>query len=203
MNSYLFQKSLISELTPIKRKSKKNNPKLLDTELSFQLLVENSHFKNFDSKNSYVKDENRTYARDILRQNYYFLAQALLEENNIEKAKKTVDKCLELFTNNEVPYKQYAYALGRLYFRMGLNDLGDEVCKTAMNNIWNEILWITSFKTPNPIINVRHANKLLSSFKQMTTQIKPFNKEYAQQCEANLKNHVNTYNVWYLNNWPY
>jgi tetratricopeptide (TPR) repeat protein len=203
LNSYLFQKGLISELTPLKRKSKKNNPKLLDTELSFQLLVENSHFKNFDSKHSYVKDENRTYARDILRQNYYFLAQALLEENTIEKAKKTVDKCLELFPNNEVPYKQYAYALGRLYFRMGLNDLGDKVCKTAMDNIWNEILWITSFNTPNPIINVRHANKLLSSFKQMTTQIKPFNKEYAQQCEENLKNHVNTYNVWYLNNWPY
>lgn len=203
LESNVLQKGMVSELIPIVRKSNTNNPKLVDTEASYKLLVENNNFKAFNSAKSVVKDENRTYVKDILRQNYYFLAQALLEENKIEKAKKTIDICFKLFPNDEVLYKQYAFALGRLYFRLGYNDLGNKVCKTAMDNIWKEILWLGSFNPPNPIINVRHSTRLLTMYQQMTKQIKPFNNLLAEKGETNLKYNVDKYNEWYLNNWPY
>ena len=203
LSPYLFHNGMVSELLPLVRNKTNSNPKLVNTQHAYQLLVAQPHFEIFNSETSYVKDENRTYARDILRQNYYFLAQALFEEQKIDQAKNTIEKCLQLYPNSEVPYKQYAFALGRLYYRMGLNDLGNQICKKAMNNIWKELMWITSFDTPNPIINARHAKKLLNMYQQMTNQIYPYNKLYAEGCNLQLKKFVNTYNVWYKNNWPY
>lgn len=203
LNNYLVQTGMVSELLPIKRKNIKKNPKLVDTKTSYKILVENSNFIMFNSKESYIKDENRTYAREILRQQYYFLAQALFEEEKVEKAKNTLDKCLKLFSNKEVPFKQYAFAIGKLYLRMGYNDIGNNLCKTAMENVWSEFFWVTSFDTPNPIINVRHANKLLNTYQQMISQIQPFNEIYAKTCNGKLISYADTYNDWYKNNWPY
>ncbi|NRB59339.1 MAG: DUF2723 domain-containing protein [Winogradskyella sp.] len=203
LNKFLIQKGMVSELLPFVRDDKNMNPKLVDTQKSYEILVVDSNFKAFDSNSIYIKDENRTYAREIIRQNYYFLAQALYEENNIEKAKETLNKCFELFPNHEIPFKQFAYACGRLYYRMGFKEKGDKICQSAMVNIWNELQWITSLDPPNPIINVRHAKKLITMYQQMMNQIKPFNETYYESSKSQLEAFANKYDTWYINNWPY
>ena len=71
-----------------------------------------------------------------------------------------------------------------------------------MNNIWEEIIWMSSFNSPNPIINARHAEKLKNMYLQMLAQFPgdettfKFNEDRFNKHEADFTNWINT-------NWPY
>ncbi|MEM9680554.1 MAG: hypothetical protein AAF901_09545, partial [Bacteroidota bacterium] len=203
LSPFLVQQGMVGLLTPVKRNNPSYNPKIVDVKASYKLLVEDAEFPNINTKHLYIRDENRTYAREILRQNYYFLAQALSEENRLEESKRVLDTCIQLFPNETVPYLQYAFAIGRLYARIGHAEIGNDICLTAMNNIWQEVQWMTSFDTPYPIINVRHATKLHNMYAQMIRQLGEFNPTVATQKQNELADFNTAFNSWQKTNWPY
>lgn len=204
LNPFLIHKGMVSQLAPIARMSKTENPKLVDTKVALKHLVSTPSFTPFNSDLTYVKDENKTYAATIIRSNYYFLAQALFEENNTDQALKTIETCLELFPNDEVAFKQYAFALGKLYFKIGQLEKGNAICQTAMHNVWQELQWMTSIDPPNPIINIKHANNTLyNMYKQMNKQIKAYNESYALANQKKIEAFNVKFNEWVKTNWPY
>lgn len=200
LERYFIKKGLVHELSGITRNNPKMNPKIIDTDVSYKILVEESEFKDLGSKvfNNY---ENKLISGSILRQNYYFLAQALFEEGKIKKALKTLEICKNSFPDNSIPYKQYAFAIGKLYIRMGYKSEGVKICETAIQNIWKELKWITSFDPQNPIINVRHAEKKYQIFIQMLNEanrvkLNPISKE-------ELTTFTQNFTAWKKANWPY
>ncbi|MFK7748229.1 MAG: DUF2723 domain-containing protein, partial [Kordia sp.] len=170
LDPYLIQHGMVNILAPIQRKNPKLNPKIVDTEMMYPYIMNTVKFDGFQDDSKFIRNENVTYASDILRQNYYYLAQALLEEGNAQKTIAVLDKCTTLFPNKTVPYKQYSYAIGKLYVRAGNIEKGTAICKTAMQNIWDELQWMTSFDPPYPIINLRHAYRLKGMYFQMLQQ---------------------------------
>jgi tetratricopeptide (TPR) repeat protein len=196
----MIKKGLVNELSGITRNKEDLNPKIIDTEETYKILVEQSEFKklNLEVFKSY---ENKLYSETVLRQNYYFLAQALFEERKVEKAYRTLKICEELFPNSAIPYKQYAFALGKLYVRMGYIADGHRICKIAIKNMWEELIWITSFNPQNPIINVRHAEKKYQMLIQMlneadTMKLNPVSKE-------EISTFMQNFTAWKKANWPY
>ena len=79
---------------------------------------------------------------------------------------------------------------------------GNNICALAMTNIWDELSWITSFNTPNPIINVKHAEHLKNMYTQMIQQF-PGELETKKTHLKRLKNFETNYNQWFNKNWPY
>ncbi|EDP94912.1 DUF2723 domain-containing protein [Kordia algicida OT-1] len=202
LEPYFIQHGMVNILAPIQRTDPKVNPKIVATKMMLPYLMDTVNFEGFSNNDKFIKSDNITYAREILRQNYYFLAQALLEEGNTKKAIAVLDKCNALFPNETVPYKQYAYAIGKLYVRAGNRQKGTEICRTAMQNIWGELQWMTSFDPPYPIINLRHAYRLKGMYFQMMQQFPngienaPVSKETFQQFDA-------AFQTWQKRNWPY
>jgi tetratricopeptide (TPR) repeat protein len=202
LEPYLIQHGMVNVLAPIQRTNPEVNPKIVDTEMMYPYMMNKLQFDGLQKDDKFIRNENATYAREILRQNYYFLAQALLEEGNTEKSIAVLDKCMKLFPNKTIPYKQYSYAIGKLYVRAGNLKKGTEICKTAAQNIWNELQWMTSFDPPNPIINLRHAYRLKDMYAQMMMQFPsgienaPISKKTFQQFDA-------AFQKWQQRNWPY
>ena len=202
LENYLIQNGMVEQLAPIQRKDTLLNPKIVNTKMMYPYLMDTLQFNGLNDETKFLNYENRAYVKDILRRNYYFLAQALLEEGKTEQAITVLDKSISLFPNKTIAYKQYAYALGKLYFRAGLPEKGSEICTLAMNNIWGELKWMTSFNPPNPIINARHAEKLKNMYLQMLAQFPgdektlKFNEDRFKKNEADIINWINT-------NWPY
>ena len=202
LESYLVQHGMVNILAPIQRKNPQLNPKIVDTEMMYPYVMNQLKFEGFRDENEFLRYENKSYAQNILRQNYYFLAQALLEEGNTKKAIEILDKCTSLFPNKTIPYKQYSYAIGKLYVRAGNTKKGTEICKTAMQNIWNELQWMTSFDPPYPIINLRHAYRLKSMYIQMLNQF-PSGIENAPVSQKTFQNFEAVFLKWQQQNWPY
>ncbi|MDO6597475.1 DUF2723 domain-containing protein [Oceanihabitans sp. 2_MG-2023] len=202
LQNYFIQNGLVEELAPIQRKNPLANQKIVNTKMMYPFLIEKVQFNRLNDDTKFITYENRTYAQDILRRNYYFLAQALLEEGKKQQAIAVLDKSFSVLPNNTIAYKQYAYALGKLYFRAGLPNKGTKICVLAINNLWEELQWTTSFNPPNPIINVKHAEKLKNMYLQMINQF-PGDKEIIISNKQRFKNFEPNYIQWQKINWPY
>ncbi|QHI38885.1 hypothetical protein IMCC3317_42850 [Kordia antarctica] len=202
LDSYLIQHGMVNILAPIQRKNSKLNPKIVDTKMMYPYIMNQLQFEGFRDENEFLRYENKSYAQNILRQNYYFLAQALLEEGNVEKSMEVLDNCTSLFPNRTVPYKQFAFAIGKLYIRAGNVEKGTEICKTAMQNIWGELQWMTSFDPPNAVINLRHAFRLKNMYAQMMSQF-PSGIENAPISQETFQNFEADFLKWQQRNWPY
>jgi len=202
LEPYLIQHGMVSVLAPIQRTNPQLNPKIVDTDMMYPYIMNTVQFTGLEDNTNFIRNENVTYACDILRQNYYFLAQALLEERKPKKALEVLEKCNTIFPNATVPFKQYAYAIGKLYFRAGNKQQGTNICKTAMQNIWDELQWMVSFDPPYPIINLRHAYRLKNMYYQMMQQF-PGGMQNAPISAQVFSNFDTSFQKWQKRNWPY
>ncbi|MEM6686063.1 MAG: DUF2723 domain-containing protein, partial [Bacteroidota bacterium] len=202
LDSYLIQRGMVNVLAPIQRTNPNANPKIVDTEMMYSYTMNTLQFDGLQDESTFVRYENIAYAREILRQNYYFLAQALLEEGNTKKSLEVLDKCIAIFPDATVPFKQFAYAIGRLYVRAGKTKKGTAICKTAMQNIWDELQWMVSFDPPYPIINLRHAYRLKNIYFQMMKQF-PAGIQNAPVSEQTFRDFDESFQSWQKRNWPY
>lgn len=202
LNSFLVQHGLVNQLLPIKG-LEGENPKVIHTPASYEHLINASPFLSQNNIDTKVTDESIVISKSIIRKNYYFLAQAFIEEGNTTKAKEVLDFVTSKFPNTTIPYGEFAFALGKLYYRLKMDVEGNTICETAIQNVEEILLWMTSFDTPRPTINIRRANYLFKIYSQMITQIQPYNTSFYTQKSKDLiaiKKHLDT---WKKRNWPY
>lgn len=202
LDNYLIHRGMVSELVPLKRIDQQDNPKIVDVSVGQSILLDHLEAINFEREELNSQSVNLDYGLNILRQQYYFLAQAQAEEGNVKAAVKTLDVCLLRLPNDRISFKQYSFAIGKLYVRLGEVAKGREVCSIAMSNIGSEIGWITSFDPPNAIINAKFAFKLRNMFNQMYGQFpappeeKPFTLAFMNTSQKVLEE-------WLENHYPY
>ncbi|CAM1344588.1 protein O-mannosyl-transferase family [Tenacibaculum amylolyticum] len=202
LDNFLIQRGLVSQLLPVKS-LKGDNPKIIHTPISYQNLVTASSFKHQDNIDTKVTDETIAISKTIVRKNYYFLAQALIEEGKIAKAKEVLNYVIDKFPNTTIPYGEYAFALGKLYYRLKMDMEGNTICETAIQNVEETLLWMTSFDTPRPIINIRRANYLFKIYSQMVTQIQPYNSSFYTLKSKDVIAIKKRLDTWKNRNWPY
>ncbi|WP_108867488.1 DUF2723 domain-containing protein [Aquimarina aquimarini] len=203
LQKHTIQRGLVDLLAPVKRSKPSLNPKIVDTKTMYPIFIKSNIFKNLNDPSIFIDDESRTYAQKILRKNYYFLAQALLEEGKTDQAIKVLDTCISILPDTTIPFRQYAYALGKLYYRAGDHKKGKKICLSAMLNIWQELQWITSFDPLHPIINVKHATRLKKMYSQMINQLKTNHPKESNRLSIQFQKFEVTFQNWHTRNWPY
>jgi hypothetical protein len=71
------------------------------------------------------------------------LARALAYENKIDSAIRVLDRCIEVFPEENAPYDFNAtYPLMTLYFELGRPDSGKEIATSLIDNIMTNIDWM-------------------------------------------------------------
>ncbi len=204
LQDHLVHRGFVEQLLPVKRVSEQLNPKIVASEVSEKIILDNSLFNNLNHSDEFIRSENVEYIQTIVRRNYYFLAQALIENGKKEEAKRVLERCFVLFPNKTVAFRQYAFALGKLYYKIGEAKKGNEICMQCIQNIKNELVWITSFNPQtNPILNVKKAAKLKEIYEQMIVQFEVYNPQQAQLEKKEAIAFANEFNKWQIKNWPY
>lgn len=192
----------VNLLLPVLRDSGKGNPKIV-INTYYDKDIFSKRFNSIRETSAFVNSHYQEYIRKILRKNQYFLAQSLMEYNQAPKAKALLDKTVLFFPNAKIPYKQFAFAMGELYYRLGEKESGKAICTQAIDNVLQEIHWIIKAQPANSIINAKllderkqSAYGMLEQFNQIdsqaaTTWIKKY-RELSPKIEEYIKTH-----------WPY
>jgi hypothetical protein len=203
LENYFIQRGLVHILAPLNRINPQLNPKIIDTETSLKSFMNPELFSDVNVNESYIDPLNQNYTQDILRRSHYFLAQGLIEEQNFTKAKEVLDTTFSKFPNTTIPYRQFAFALGKLYYRLNDAETGNAICNQAITNFYEELKWMISFNPPNPTINIRHSNTLKNMLNQMVNQLSITSPQLAKEWQSKLEILNTQIKTWQQKNWPY
>lgn len=203
MEQYFVQHGLVEQLLPIIPDSTKINPKMVATHFAKDYLLDSLNFSLLQCENGMVDYENEVISRDVIRKNYYFLGQALLEEGDTAHALSVLEKVENMLPDSLVEYRQYAFSLGKLYHRAGDKARSKAVMSTCIENLENEIRWFISVDPTYPIMNVRYMDEVMDMYVQTIDQTKQYHADLAEERYAALDSLKRDYESWRDTNWPY
>ncbi|MFA8300453.1 MAG: DUF2723 domain-containing protein [Hyphomicrobiales bacterium] len=132
LNMYMHQEGMAYRLRPYPAVDVIPNLGGVDTEISYDLLV-NKFRWGFLNKDNVVVDRESMRNSTFVKEAYRHLANALLIENKKDSAVMVVDKCLEFFPYKKFIYDQYMLPFVEIYYKADAIDKGNEMVLQMFN----------------------------------------------------------------------
>ena len=144
LDNYLFQEGWTYRLLPINYEN--SNPERINVnaKIMYENLTKEFLYNHIISEKYY--DELRRSLLYRERQMYAKLAEALYYDGEIEKSKEILDKCLELFSDQIIPYDYFMLDIIKGYYRLGRKSIAREISEVLISNIISELEFYMSFE---------------------------------------------------------
>ena len=121
------------------------------------------------------------------------LAYMLIREGKNDKAIQILDKCVEVFPEENVPYDVSVYNIAGLYFEVGELEKGKQVAKKMIDRSITNVDWMMRL---NPSQKMTVKNKLereLSVLQGIISVCNTYDKEFAEQYIERVNNFIRQY----------
>ena len=134
IDKYLHQEGLSHRFIPVLAADYHKDAGGVYVEGSYELLMaDDIRWGNLNKEGVAVDPESR---RNLLfvKQAYMRLAQSLLNRGQNDSAVAVLDRCLEFFPDEKIPYDFYMLAYPEIYYKAGAVEKGDELIDVIINN---------------------------------------------------------------------
>ena len=134
IDKYLHQEGLSHRFMPVLASDYHKDAGGVYVEGSYELLMaDDIRWGNLNKEGVAVDPESR---RNLLfvKQAYMRLAQSLLNRGQNDSAVAVLDRCLEFFPDEKIPYDFYMLAYPEIYYKAGAVEKGDELVDVIANN---------------------------------------------------------------------
>ena len=134
IDKYLHQEGLSHRFIPVLAADYYKDAGGVYVEGSYELLMaDDISWGNLNKEGVAVDPESR---RNLLfvKQAYMRLAQSLLNRGQNDSAVAVLDRCLEFFPDEKIPYDFYMLAYPEIYYKAGAVEKGDELIDVIINN---------------------------------------------------------------------
>ena len=108
LDRYLIQEGNAYRLLPIENPTPGND--FVNTDIMYDNLLNNFHFRGLSDKNAYFNEDYRNFVLNH-RSSFNTLAEALLNEGKIEKAREVLLKSIKIMPDEAIPYDYSATKL--------------------------------------------------------------------------------------------
>lgn len=134
IDQYLHQEGLSHRFMPVLAEDYHKDAGGVYADGSYKILMdENTRWGNLNKEGVAVDPESR---RNILfvKQAYMRLAQYLANRNQGDSAVAVLDRCLEFFPDEKIPFDLYMMAYPEIYYKSGAMEKGDELIRKLVDN---------------------------------------------------------------------
>jgi tetratricopeptide (TPR) repeat protein len=200
---YVVQEGATFRLLPLDSRRQRVNDTTINTELDFnpiqnqvnteimyQNVMNKFRWRELDNPDTYYTTEDyKDKAVSVHRSYLNNLAEALIAENKLDKAKDVLLKSLETMPDKSVPYDIYSADMVTLLFEVGESEKALEVSKILSTRADEELSYLTREGITNrdTYINLRILDVLRNTMKSMG-QV-----EEAQQLEEIFLQHYSLF----------
>jgi len=115
----------------------------IDTEETYDLLVNKAQWGNLNKPGVYIDPESRRNSI-MPKQNYLRLSQALATEGKKEMAIKTLDALREHFPNHKIIWDIFMVPMVETYYKVEAFEKGNEVSDILLNNYVDDLEYYAS-----------------------------------------------------------
>jgi tetratricopeptide (TPR) repeat protein/uncharacterized protein YggT (Ycf19 family) len=176
LENYFQLEGLAYRLVPIKTvNSNANLSGRVATDIMYTNMMDKFSWGNMDKENIYM-DENNLRMTTNLRLQFSNLADALITEGDNDRAKKALDRSLEVMPDRTVPYSRVLLPTIEEYYEIGDYDKANGLTDTLFTRYEEEIDYYLSLDLEY-IASIQEdmqiANYMLQRFVQLTTLVYP------------------------------
>jgi len=150
LDNYLELQGLCYRLIPVKGERQTSMSGMVDTDILYDNLVNKFRYTHFNDPNVY-QDETCRRMMQNLKNNFYRLVNALLDEGDSAKALAAMNKLEEVMPLDVVGYTFWDVDAGDIWFRLGNPEKGRETVKTAFESVKDNLDYYLSL--PANLIN--------------------------------------------------
>ncbi len=184
LEDYFQLDGLSYRLVPIKTKNADGQTGRVNAELMYNKLMNKFVWGNLESPDVYLDENNRRMTMNI-RNNFARCANALIQENKIDKAIEVLDRSSELMPNEKIPFNYYNLLIGEAYYKAKANEKGDIVIKTLVKNLEQNLRYYLSISNEDIKLLEEDLGREFSIMQETIRILKVYNR-------ADLANEVST-----------
>lgn len=190
LSDYFHFEGLAYRIRPFKMDTKSNVPGehgQMNTERMYDLMVNKFVWGGCETPGIYL-DDNIMRMCTNYRQLFIRLASKLVEEGKLDKAQKTLKKCMQVLPEYNVPYDNSAVHLANVLFQSGLTKEATEVSSKLINVLGENFDWYLSLNTDKQTAIQRTLYFDLNGVRQLRQVTNSFNAtEVVAECDKLLK----------------
>ncbi len=139
------QEGIVYHLMPYAMDNRSQGFSGVNIDVTYDVLMNKAKWGNLNDPHVYVDPESMRSAQQG-RNQYARLAQALVIENKKDSAIKVLDKSLEFFPNNKVPFDMYVISHIQLYYMAGGFKQGNKVAEIILEHYKQDIEYTESLE---------------------------------------------------------
>jgi len=121
------------------------------------------------------------------------LASALINEGKIENAIKVLDRCVEVFPEENVPYDTSAHPLAVLYFTLGENAKAKKIATSMIDKYLTNIDWMLRLNPKQLESVLPLLNDNIRYFQELLRVSFQYDKEFYELYSAHFTNYIEQY----------
>jgi hypothetical protein len=143
VDDYCHLEGIVYRFLPVKADHLINGLGGINTQETYELLVEQAEWGNLEKPGVYIDPESRRNSISP-KQNYLRLAQALVDESKNEMAVNTLDTMQKYFPNNKIIWDIYMVPMVETYYDAKAFDKGNAAADTLAMNYREDLNYYAS-----------------------------------------------------------
>ena len=194
LENYFRAEGMAYRLVPIKKQGRGDgNPGYVNSDILYKRLMEDFHWGGMDTDDIYMDETNRRMTMS-LRITFSRLADQLIAENKLVKAKLALDKAFEVMPEHNVPYDYFVMFLAENYYGIGEFERANEIVSRLVDIYEKEVIYYQSLDPKFGVTvknDLQQARGILNRLVVMTNQLYP-QKEFGQELNQRLAPYFNS-----------
>lgn len=187
LDNYFRLDGLAYRLTPVKANNKDGQTGWIDTGILYDNLMNKFVWGNINKEKVYLNENNLRMTMNF-RNNFARLASALLDEGKRDSAIKVLDKCMELFPPELVPYNVFVLGISEAYYRAGVTDKANAIMEKMLYLTQQELNYYLSLDPKYSSMVETETKRAMSVFQELGRISRQYNQvETSKQIEDNFK----------------
>ena len=181
LEEYFELVGLAYRLIPIRTPKSATNPNTygrVNTEVMYNNVMNKFRWGGMDSKKQIYMDENNLRMTNNIRLQFANLAEQLIEEEQIDKARAILDKGVEVMPNHNVPFDRLMLPIIENYYKIGEDDKANAILEIIFTKYADEFEYYLSADTDKAIGMSREMQMSYSILQRLNTLI---NRMYPQE----------------------
>jgi len=189
LEDYFRAEGMAYRLVPIKKEGNRGdgNPGYVNSDILYQRLMNDFHWGGMDKSDIYMDETNRRMTMS-LRITFSRLADQLIKEDKIEKAKEVLDRAFEVMPEKNVPYDVFVMYLAENYYAAGEFEKANTIVRRLADIYEKELIYYMNLE-PKFAKTVKsdqqQTTAILNRLVVMTNQLYP-QKEFGQEMQDRL-----------------
>jgi hypothetical protein len=193
LQDYFAVEGLTYRVTPIKSGYNRGVAGRVNVEIMYDNLMNKFKWGNIEDPHVYLNEDYRRMTMNF-RNNFSMLANALMDKGDTVRAKKVLDRCLEVMPNETVPYDYFNLGIAIGYIRLHHLDKAKEILSVVATAAKENLDYYQRFPSDKKALLMTAIRQDVSLYQEVYRVASQYGlKEMADEMEPELQRYYSTF----------